>query len=136
MISCTGRVSAVRISDTKVEPVCSTLLGHFPLQVKHLMEGFISLSYQITIGLGYLYGGHGFLSSLCLKTGISCTTSVQRHTRTPCASALNRLGSLPYGSVWTDDWGYGGSSGKKVSIIRKHFLINCRFSVACGIYVF
>ena len=31
MISCTGGVSAVRISDRpKVEPVCSTLLGHFP----------------------------------------------------------------------------------------------------------
>ena len=28
---CTGGVSAVRISDRpKVEPVCSTLLGHFP----------------------------------------------------------------------------------------------------------
>ena len=45
-----------------------------------------------------------------LKAGIGCTTSVQRHTQTPCASALNRWDNLPYGSVWTDDWGYGGSS--------------------------
>ena len=31
MLSCTGGVSAVRISDRpQVEPVCSTLLGHFP----------------------------------------------------------------------------------------------------------
>ena len=49
MLSCTSGVSAVRISDRpKVEPVCSTLLGHFPSTSNISWGGFISLPDRIS----------------------------------------------------------------------------------------
>ena len=50
MISCTGGVSAVWILDRpKVEPVCSTLLDHFPLQVDLTLLYRRRMTYMIQV---------------------------------------------------------------------------------------